>query len=115
MKYRKKPVVIEAMQFHGSSTNVQQVKNWMKTGKEPVPGHLPAGFGPILRVRRHHSTYVILSYGEDHALRDRHTSVARVLGWRTGTGGLDRLRALPRARRRQQRICTPAPARDSRE
>ena len=32
MKYRKKPVVIEAVQFKGSSTHIGAIKCWMNSG-----------------------------------------------------------------------------------
>lgn len=32
LKYRKKPVVIEAVQFRGSSTSAQAIMSWMKSG-----------------------------------------------------------------------------------
>lgn len=35
MKFRKKPVVIDAMKFRGSTTNKLQVEHWMETGEEP--------------------------------------------------------------------------------
>ena len=33
MKYRKKPIIIDAIRFGGSSTAVGQVKHWMETGE----------------------------------------------------------------------------------
>lgn len=37
MKYKKKPVVIDAVQFLGCSTSSHQVDRWMKTGVDPEP------------------------------------------------------------------------------
>jgi hypothetical protein len=37
-KFRKKPVVIEAIKFKGSSTHVNAIKRWMETGKYIEPG-----------------------------------------------------------------------------
>ena len=31
-KYRKKPVVIDAIRFDGSSTSVNEIEHWMRTG-----------------------------------------------------------------------------------
>ena len=39
-KYRKKPVVVEAMQFTGSSTSVNLVESWMSSGVEPSPSFM---------------------------------------------------------------------------
>ena len=38
MNFRKKPVVIEAFQFDGSSTGASKIKQWMKTGEIPQLG-----------------------------------------------------------------------------
>lgn len=38
MKYVKKPVVIEAVQFNGSSTHKAQIEDWMGGGKCPEEG-----------------------------------------------------------------------------
>lgn len=35
MKYRKKPVVIEAVRFNGSSTDIGAIQNWMDGGECP--------------------------------------------------------------------------------
>jgi hypothetical protein len=37
-KYRKKPVVIEAIQFHGSSTAAYDIQQWIAGGDPPKPG-----------------------------------------------------------------------------
>jgi len=38
--YRKKPLVIEAVPFSGSSTDVAVIQNWMQTGKyQPSETH----------------------------------------------------------------------------
>lgn len=37
-KYRKKPVVIEAYQFNGSSTDVAKITAWMEGGDCPRKG-----------------------------------------------------------------------------
>ena len=37
MKYRKKPVVIEAIEFGGSSTHAECIKSWMETGIYSTP------------------------------------------------------------------------------
>jgi len=37
-KYRKKPVVIEAVQFHGSTTEKVAIENWIAGGPFPRPG-----------------------------------------------------------------------------
>ena len=36
--FRKKPVVIEAHRFIGSSTSAHQIKRWMEEGVEPSTG-----------------------------------------------------------------------------
>lgn len=36
-KFRKKPIVIEAVKFKGSSTHVDAIKKWMKTGEYIEP------------------------------------------------------------------------------
>lgn len=33
MKYKKKPVIIEAHRFNGSSTSKRQLENWIETGE----------------------------------------------------------------------------------
>lgn len=33
MRYRKKPVVIEATQYHGNSSDVGRINHWMETGE----------------------------------------------------------------------------------
>lgn len=38
MKFRKKPVVIEAVQFHGSSTQKVAIRTWMEGGEYRKPG-----------------------------------------------------------------------------
>lgn len=38
MKYRKKPVVIDAYQFSGSTTDVNRIEGWMKGGECPERG-----------------------------------------------------------------------------
>ena len=38
MKYRKKPVVIEAYQFKGSSSEASAIRDWMETGNPPMQG-----------------------------------------------------------------------------
>lgn len=38
MKYRKKPVVIEAVQFKGSSTQANAIKHWMDGNEYRQPG-----------------------------------------------------------------------------
>lgn len=38
MKFRKKPVVIEAVQFSGSSSQAHEIEQWMKTGVCPTAG-----------------------------------------------------------------------------
>ena len=35
MKYRKKPVVIEAVKFNGASSHAAQIKVWMEGGEIP--------------------------------------------------------------------------------
>lgn len=36
MKFKKKPVVVEAMLFRGSSTSKADIQRWMETGKYRV-------------------------------------------------------------------------------
>ena len=37
-KYRKKPVIIDAVKFKGSSTHIAQIEEWMNGGNIPVDG-----------------------------------------------------------------------------
>jgi hypothetical protein len=47
MEYRKKPVVIEAHQFDGTSTGVSEINHWMFTGKLTVFAVRTRDIGPL--------------------------------------------------------------------
>jgi hypothetical protein len=48
MKYRKKPVVIEAVRYKGSSTHAQAIEQWMAGFEYVEPGMVTADMRPLI-------------------------------------------------------------------